>query len=206
MIYLIEVGKFLKTTYEDKTRQLMYELIIVNIVLILLDVVLLSVEYEDLYQIETTLKGAVYSVKLKLELGVLSKLVKTVTARQESYKMTGPDQELDLKRFASADVTRTMTAPVDKNNSEPSSGPRTSDESSEGHANDSNMKVTDFATVNRGGPLAGPSDEESAAAQAYLHEAHRSAADNSSLEDMYPGKLEAAITPDSEKGSWPLKT
>ena len=60
-------------------RDSMYELLAVNIALILLDVALLSVEYEDLYEIEITLKGLVYSIKLKLELGVLSRLVRMVT-------------------------------------------------------------------------------------------------------------------------------
>lgn len=171
----------------------MYELLAVNIMLILLDVALLSVEYENLYEIETTLKGLVYSVKLKLELGVLSKLVKVVTARQNSYMITAPDQDTDMKRFASADTQRNILEPQRTATSESrsrsnrrSSGHRTSDETQA-----SNTNITDFAVAHSGVPLAGPSDEESAAAQAYLHDAHHKHSETSSLADLYPGKLDS---------------
>lgn len=77
-VYLVEAYRFLRIAYSGDTRRLMWELVAVNAALIALDIALLSVEYEDLYEIETTLKGMVYSIKLKLELGVLSRLVKLV--------------------------------------------------------------------------------------------------------------------------------
>ena len=87
-LYLMEASKYLRMVYEKdtRTRRLMYELLAVNVALIVLDIGLLSVEYEDLYEIEVTLKGLVYSIKLKLELGVLSRLVKIVTRGHGLHK------------------------------------------------------------------------------------------------------------------------
>ncbi|KAI9652761.1 MAG: hypothetical protein M1831_006563 [Alyxoria varia] len=109
-IYLWEVGRFLRVIMELHTRKLLYELLMVNIILIILDVVLLSVEYENLYQIEVTLKGMVYSIKLKMELAVLSKLVKVMTDRKDSFMVTNPDQEVDMKRFASSNTADILTS------------------------------------------------------------------------------------------------
>ncbi|KAF2223903.1 hypothetical protein BDZ85DRAFT_116164 [Elsinoe ampelina] len=80
-IYLIEAYRYLKVAYvgDERSRNVMYELLAVNVTIIILDIALLSVAHRDLFQIEVTLKGLVYSVKLKLELGVLSRLVRIVT-------------------------------------------------------------------------------------------------------------------------------
>lgn len=99
-VYLWEVRKFIKGWGED-TRKLMIELIAVNIALILLDVALLSVEFENLYMIETTLKGMVYSIKLKLEIGVLSKMVKVVETRKKSRMMPDLEEDIDPRKFSS---------------------------------------------------------------------------------------------------------
>jgi len=90
-IYLVEAWRYLKTAYvpDGRSKRVIYELVCVNVILILLDVALLSVEYVDLYQIEVTLKGLVYSVKAKLELGVLSRLVKIVTKGTGLQRTTG---------------------------------------------------------------------------------------------------------------------
>ena len=56
----------------------MQELFSINALIILLDLVLLGLEAASLYILETTVKGVIYSIKLKLELVVLGKLVKLV--------------------------------------------------------------------------------------------------------------------------------
>ncbi|KAI5248019.1 hypothetical protein E4T42_05808 [Aureobasidium subglaciale] len=86
-IYLIEVRRVLKVVDDGRFRKLMWELAAINAAIIVLDVALLAVEYLGLYQIEVTLKGMCYSIKLKLEFGVLSKLVKIATARQGVYDL-----------------------------------------------------------------------------------------------------------------------
>jgi hypothetical protein len=65
-------------------RKTMYQLLTINVMIIAMDIALISVEFADLYLIETTLKGVVYSVKLKLEFAVLGKLIQLVRVRAES--------------------------------------------------------------------------------------------------------------------------
>lgn len=108
-IYLWEVRRFLKV-WQDNTRKLMYELIIVNILLILLDVALLSVEFVDLYMIETTLKGMVYSIKLKLEIGVLSRMVKIVKVRNEARQINDCEEDIDLRKYSTAQTAKDFFA------------------------------------------------------------------------------------------------
>lgn len=83
-VYLREVHHLLKIVYQDRTRKLMWELVAINVTIIILDIALLSVEFANLYEIQITLKGMVYSIKLKLEFGVLSKLVKIIRTRKDS--------------------------------------------------------------------------------------------------------------------------
>jgi hypothetical protein len=54
----------------------MRHLIYVNIVIICLDLVMLGFVYADLYELETTIKPGIYSVKPKLEFAVLNHLVR----------------------------------------------------------------------------------------------------------------------------------
>jgi hypothetical protein len=65
-------------------RKTMYQLIVINAIIIAMDIVLLGVEFANLYLIETTLKGVVYSIKLKLEFAVLGKLVQLVRTHSGS--------------------------------------------------------------------------------------------------------------------------
>jgi hypothetical protein len=58
-------------------HRVMLQLVIINVVIIALDILLLVVEYYDLHIAEISIKPFVYSVKLKLEFAVLSKLVET---------------------------------------------------------------------------------------------------------------------------------
>ncbi|PYH97173.1 hypothetical protein BO71DRAFT_417275 [Aspergillus ellipticus CBS 707.79] len=83
IIYIVETIKLLRLRPEKdpQRHKTMYELIAINFVIILLDVALLVLEYVGLYTLQTTLKAAVYSVKLKLEFGVLRKLVSLVNTR-----------------------------------------------------------------------------------------------------------------------------
>ncbi|KAL6164222.1 hypothetical protein ACJQWK_09892 [Exserohilum turcicum] len=69
---------------QASVRKTMYQLIAVNVLIIMMDLALLSVEFANLYLIETTLKGVVYSIKLKLEFAVLGKLIQLVRDRAES--------------------------------------------------------------------------------------------------------------------------
>ena len=59
---------------QSKLARPMIELICVNVIIILMDISLLSVEYAGLYTIEATMKSLVYAIKLKIEFAVLNEL------------------------------------------------------------------------------------------------------------------------------------
>jgi hypothetical protein len=67
-------------------RNLLRHLFLVNIVVLIFDISLLSVQFSGHYEIQTTYKSAVYSVKLKIEFSVLNRLVAIVT---QSDLLTG---------------------------------------------------------------------------------------------------------------------
>ena len=94
-IRLLRLGETVQDdvgSFEDGTAQLrnatvrktMYQALAINVIIIIMDVALLATEFANLYLIETTLKGVVYSIKLKLEFAVLSKLVQIVKVRNAS--------------------------------------------------------------------------------------------------------------------------
>ncbi|KAL4893306.1 hypothetical protein BDV59DRAFT_193160 [Aspergillus ambiguus] len=82
-LYILETVKILRVEPPTATpgrpshinRNIMYQLLGINLLIIALDVILLVVEYLNYFVIQTTLKSLVYSIKLKLEFGVLGRLV-----------------------------------------------------------------------------------------------------------------------------------
>ncbi|KAK3639735.1 hypothetical protein LTR56_012312 [Elasticomyces elasticus] len=79
-LYVWRTVKILKTSNPDRqrTRRIMWQLFSINVIIIVLDVALLVVEYQDRHVIEQALKEVVYSVKLKFEFAILSKLASLV--------------------------------------------------------------------------------------------------------------------------------
>ena len=79
--YVWETTKILSnsTGYQQQQKRdnehIMWQLIGINIAIVVMDLGLLGTEYASEYAIQICLKGAVYSVKLKLEFAVLGKLV-----------------------------------------------------------------------------------------------------------------------------------
>jgi hypothetical protein len=76
----------------SRVRKTIYQLLAINVIIIIMDLALLGVEFANLYLIETTLKGVVYSIKLKLEFAVLGKLVQFVRNRAASSDSSAPRQ------------------------------------------------------------------------------------------------------------------
>ncbi|KAF2707150.1 hypothetical protein K504DRAFT_483326 [Pleomassaria siparia CBS 279.74] len=76
---------------ERDVRKTMWQLITINAMIIIMDVVLLSAEFANLYIIETTLKGAIYSIKLKLEFAVLGRLVQIVRNKNNSGNLASSE-------------------------------------------------------------------------------------------------------------------
>ncbi|KAF2794949.1 hypothetical protein K505DRAFT_224615, partial [Melanomma pulvis-pyrius CBS 109.77] len=77
-IYLYKTTKFLGSEGNARAREsrkVMTHLLWVNIIIIALDITLLGLEYSGHYDIQTTYKAAVYSIKLKMEFSILNKLL-----------------------------------------------------------------------------------------------------------------------------------
>lgn len=114
-IYIHETLKLLRFMphKDDHRYRIMYELLAINFIIILMDIALLVLEYVGFYSLQTTLKPAVYSVKLKLELGVLGKLVALV---QDNREIQFSSEQSNFPAFV--DPTRVTTdfthaAPLD---------------------------------------------------------------------------------------------
>ncbi|EEA22571.1 hypothetical protein TMatcc_001420 [Talaromyces marneffei ATCC 18224] len=85
-LYLYETYKLLHLTHRNRAqRWIQYQLIAVNVLIILMDLTLLVLEYASEYAIQICLKGAVYSIKLKLEFAVLGQLVDFIRNKNGNY-------------------------------------------------------------------------------------------------------------------------
>ncbi|KAL2832597.1 hypothetical protein BDW59DRAFT_139475 [Aspergillus cavernicola] len=93
-IYIWETAKLLRLRPEKDTRRtrVLYELLAINFIIIAMDVALLVLEYRGMWYLQTTMKAAVYSIKLKLECGVLRKLVEIVQPNRQDTSSTEQEQ------------------------------------------------------------------------------------------------------------------
>jgi hypothetical protein len=112
-IYIFETIRILKSSIQENTRRLMYQLLAINVLIIIMDLGLLGLEAASLYILETIVKGFLYSVKLKLEFAILSKLVQFVgksgseaTARREESLAYIDDDKSEERRTGSSTALR----------------------------------------------------------------------------------------------------
>ncbi|KAL3457385.1 hypothetical protein BJX64DRAFT_18411 [Aspergillus heterothallicus] len=77
-LYVWETTKMLQLGSSRENRRIMHQLVGINVMIVIMDLVLLGLEYASYYAVQITLKGVIYSVKLKLEFAVLGKLVDVV--------------------------------------------------------------------------------------------------------------------------------
>ena len=76
LLYILGAVRILRTSFQaHKSRQLIYQLILIQVVIVIMDLALLGLECASLFLLETILKGFIYSVKLKLEFVILGRLV-----------------------------------------------------------------------------------------------------------------------------------
>lgn len=102
-IYLWKTMQLLRVIRKKGTRKVMTELLVINVVIVLGDIALLVLEYSGKRVMERTWKGLVYSVKLKLEFAILSKLVDLVQSSQRTLSNALADVNtfVDLNRTTS---------------------------------------------------------------------------------------------------------
>ena len=95
------------TDWSRRGKRIMRELLQINVLIIMMDLCLLIVEYQDRFQVERAIKVVVYSVKLKLEFAILSKLI-SITQRNDDTALGTFDveaNEIHKKPQANGDLT-----------------------------------------------------------------------------------------------------
>lgn len=94
-LYVIETVKLLRlgagVSMRPDLRSIMYQLIGINCAIMVMDLLLLSLEYADFYAVQITLKGFVYSLKLKLEFAVLGRLVDLIQGSRDPISVALAD-------------------------------------------------------------------------------------------------------------------
>ena len=63
----------------------MHQLLLINVIVIIMDIGLLGMEYASQFLLQAIAKGVLYSIKLKLELAILSRLVKFVRGNSAEF-------------------------------------------------------------------------------------------------------------------------
>ncbi|KAL4913349.1 hypothetical protein BDW62DRAFT_192841 [Aspergillus aurantiobrunneus] len=88
LLYIWSTVRLLRLSPEGKSRgkRILYELLGINSLTILLDIAVIVVQYLNFYTIQVCLKVLVYSIKVKLELAVLGRLVAITTTRRAKQR------------------------------------------------------------------------------------------------------------------------
>ena len=105
-IYIYETIRLLgfgRNKRDANIRKLLAHLILVNVVVLVFDITLIATQFSGHYEIQTTYKTAVYSVKLKIEFSVLNRLIDVV---KDDRRVDG---NLPLDTFVSSKMTRSQT-------------------------------------------------------------------------------------------------
>ena len=74
-LYIWGAAEFLRTSLRPHSRRIVLELITINVILSIIDVAGITLEYCNLFFFDVAFKMASYSIKLKLEFAILSKLM-----------------------------------------------------------------------------------------------------------------------------------
>lgn len=85
------------TARKRRTSRIMWQLFSINVFIVFMDIALLVIEYQDRHVFQQALKEVVYSVKLKMEFAILSKLV-ALTAKDggaSEANFTGAFEDYD---------------------------------------------------------------------------------------------------------------
>lgn len=86
-LYIWKTLDILKAGEKKQARRTLWQLFIINVVIVALDVALLVLEYLSLASIEIAFKALAYSVKLKMEFAILSKLVESSSLAQRNLSV-----------------------------------------------------------------------------------------------------------------------
>jgi hypothetical protein len=99
MLYIRETVKLvqLHPANNKRRKNTMYQLLAINILIIVMDILVVAIEFISLYYIQVLLKDTIYSIKLKLEFAVLGKLTTIVEAGHIELIQSIHDNWCDLQ-------------------------------------------------------------------------------------------------------------
>jgi hypothetical protein len=107
-LYVWKTVRLLQIVKKKGTVGVMWQLFIINVIIIGMDIALLSLEYRDLLTMEQAFKVVIYSIKLKLEFAILNQLVELVQQNGRSLSDAMPEVDTyvdETKTKASSDLT-----------------------------------------------------------------------------------------------------
>jgi hypothetical protein len=105
VIYVWQAVRILGIVEKKRARKVMWELLAINCFLICLDVGILAVEYLDYHSLEQTIKGFIYSVKLRMEFLILGRLVDLVLSANRNLATTCAENIVPrLRRWSQAEL------------------------------------------------------------------------------------------------------
>lgn len=94
-LYIWATLRFLRPFYRRQIRSVMLQLFWINVAIIIMDLAMLVVEYLGYYSLEVAMKGAIYSVKLKIEFAVLNQLMRIAKSSREARVSASDTDTLD---------------------------------------------------------------------------------------------------------------
>jgi hypothetical protein len=99
-LYIWKALDIIKTTERKRSQHVLWQLFSINVIIIVLDIGLLTLEFMNFHVLQQTVKGFTYSVKLKLELAVLNKLIELSHSRVSPSAFTFGDKNdfVDLNK------------------------------------------------------------------------------------------------------------
>lgn len=107
-LYVWKTVRLLQVVRKQGTKRVMWQLFIINIIIIAMDVALLVLEYRNLRVLEQAFKVVIYSIKLKLEFAILGKLVELV--QQSGHELDMDTYVEEAKVRPSSDMTITSNS------------------------------------------------------------------------------------------------
>lgn len=87
-LYIWKTLDILQAGEKKQARRTLWQLFVVNVVIVALDIALLVLEYLSLASIEIAFKALAYSVKLKMEFAILNKLVESSSLAQRRMSVS----------------------------------------------------------------------------------------------------------------------
>lgn len=87
-LYIWKALDIISSAERKRSHHLMWQLFSINVIIIVLDIALLTIEFMSYHVLQQTVKGLTYSVKLKLELAILNKLVELSSANVRASTLT----------------------------------------------------------------------------------------------------------------------